>query len=245
MTATVNPFSRGELQAIYGLLDRLNPLHMRPLSPEEVIRATELKDRAKALIESGAGATQRGRKVFEVRLPQADAPTQNMIRGMAFGNPFVLKGIEQRIEKQIKAAIEATEGAMVYGDKTQRWVRATRFTPQPKSIDDPGAADAIGAKMGIDALVRCKVLNGDTPALCRREAGVAKTFKKNTHLLLEVFEVADEEVPDPGPQDAPVEQRKKRRGPLAQAIADSGPAKPKRRARAKKHAARPLVGGTQ
>lgn len=224
----VPALSRTELQRIYALLDRLNPLHMRPLTPDEAVDAAALKDRVRALVESGAGATQRGKKVLTWRLPKADAPTQNMIRGITFGNPYALTGIEKRLDRSLLALIDVTDGARVHGDRTKRWARITRFTSQPKKVDDPHAADAIGGKMPIDALVRCGVLAGDSEELCHRDADVRKTTPANTHLLVEVFELSDEEVPDPGPQDGPVVQRTKRRGPIAQAIADSGPPKPKR-----------------
>lgn len=227
-------YKKTEIRKIRVHLARLMPPGGRPPNAEEVVEIGELLKRTDELIAAHAGGVERGRKVLEWRLPQADAPTQNEIRGFAFRNPFILKSISKRVDKELTALLDQTPGALVYG-KAKRWVRVTRFTTQPAQIDDPSAIDALGGKCAVDALVRCGVLVDDTPTFCHREGSVMKTKAGNVHLLVEVFETAEEQIPDPGPVDAPVEQRKKRkRGAVAQHVVDStgGEPAPKRRKKA-------------
>ncbi len=224
-------FSKDELRRVYGHLSRLLPPGPRPLaSAEEVLEVQVLLAKAQVLIESGAGEIARGRKIFEWRLPKADAPTQNEIRGFVYRNPFIMDSIAKRVDKSLHAILDTVPGARVHG-RVPRWVRVTRFTPLTGAVDDPTAIDALGGKVAVDALVRARVLVDDRPEFCRREGHVRKTKQGNVHVLVEVFEAADEELPDPGPLDAPVEQRKKRgrRGAVAQHVVDaSGGEAPKR-----------------
>lgn len=213
-------FKKTEIRQIRVHLARLLPPGGRPPTAEEVVEIGELVKKTDALIAANTGDVERGRKIFEWRVPEADAPTQNMIRGYAYRNPFILKSIEKRIDKALTEILDRTPGARVHG-RAKRWVRVTRYTSQPKHVDDPSAIDALGGKCPVDALVRCGVLVDDTPTYCRREGHVRKTVKGNVHVLVEVFETAEEEVPDPGPVDAVVEQRKKRaRGAVAQHVVD-------------------------
>lgn len=224
-------FKKTEIRQIRVHLARLLPPGGRPPNAEEVVEIGTLLQRADELIAANVGAVERGRKVFEWRLPQKDAPTQNEIRGFAFRNPFILSSISKRVDKALNELLAVTPGGRVHG-RAKRWIRVTRFTTQPNQIDDPSAIDALGGKCAVDALVRCGVLVDDTPTFCRREGHVAKTVKGNVHLLVEVFETAEEQVPDPGPVDAPVEQRKKRqRGKLAQHVVDSTGGEPAPRTR--------------
>ena len=226
-------FKKAEIRQIRVHLARLLPPGGRPPNAEETVEIAALVAKTDRLIAEHVGGVERGRKILEWRLPQADAPTQNEIRGFAFRNPFILKSIEKRIDRALMEVVERTPGAKAHG-RSQRWVRVTRFTTQPKQIDDPSAIDALGGKCAVDALVRCGVLVDDTPALCHRDGHVQKTTAGNVHLLVEVFETAEEEVPDPGPVDAPVEQRKKRtRGPMAQHVVDGGEPAPKPTSRRK------------
>lgn len=214
-------FKKTEIRQIRVHLARLLPPGGRPPNPEEVVEIGELVKRTDELIAANVGAVERGRKIFEWRLPQKDAPTQNEIRGFAFRNPFILSSISKRVDKALTELLAVTPGGRVHG-QAKRWVRVTRFTVQPNQIDDPSAIDALGGKCAVDALVRCGVLVDDTPTWCHREGHVAKTTKGNVHLLVEVFEASEEQVPDPGPVDAPVEQRKKRaRGKLSQHVVDA------------------------
>lgn len=198
-------YTKDELRKIYGHLVRLLPPGGRPPTAEEVVEINALIDKTRAMIASSAGLYARGRKIFEWRIHAKDAPTQNEIRGLVFGSPFALKSKEERLDRLLALAIENEPEARVRG-KAKRWVRVTRFSPS--KVDDPSAVDAIGGKMPVDALVRAGVLHDDNEAHCRREGGYRKTKKGNVHVLVEVFHMAEEEVPDPGPVDAVMPPRK-------------------------------------
>lgn len=218
-------YTKNELRKIFGHLSRLLPPGGRPLNAEEVVDVSELIDKTKVMIATHAGAIERGAKVLEWRLrPKYEAPSMNEYTYM---KPWQRKEICKALDKQLHAMVATTPGLSLYGAQKQRWVRVTRFTTQPKRVDD-AAVDAIGGKMPVDALVRCGVLAGDTPALLKREAIVAKTERGNTHVLVEVFEVSQEAVPEGDPHDARVEPIVFQGGPMTQAIL-GGPRKRARR----------------
>jgi hypothetical protein len=212
-------FTKDELRKLFGFCSSLMPPGPRPLTAEQLVDLDAILAKTGDLIRSNAGLLARGAKVLEWRLHGKDAPTQNEIRGLAYSNPFALKGKEQRLDTILAAVIAATPGAVVHGNTTRRWVRVTRFSPQ--QVDDPTAVDSIGGKMPVDALVRAGVLIDDSETFCRREGGSAKTKPKNVNVLVEVFEMAEDEVPDPGPIDAIMPPRKPaRRGAITRAVID-------------------------
>lgn len=127
----------------------------------------------------------------------------------------------RELDDRLRKIVEETPGTIVYGATTKIWVRVTRWTPNAERVDDV-SVDALGGKLPVDALTRLGVLVDDDPAHCHREALVRKTARGNTHVLIECFAVANEEVPDDGPHDAPVEQVERKKGKLTKAIEGGG-----------------------
>ncbi len=169
------------------------------------------------IVHTQAHAVERGAKILELRLNPEHAPTQNEMSAIFGRRLFVKKRISQELDRKLQAEI-ATTPSLRLAAGAMRWVRVTRFTPQVKLVDD-AAVDAIGGKMPVDALVRAGILAGDTPKHVRREAHVLPTKRGNTHVLLELFEIAREEVPDPGPQDGPAPPKTERKfGRMTKAI---------------------------
>ncbi len=207
-------FTRDELRKIFGHLTRLQPPGGRPLTAEELVELDGLLDKTRAAIAAATGNVERGAKILEWRIPRELAPTMNE---WGFWEHWKKARARKELDDQLREIIANMPGVLAHGVRTKRWIRVTRFTLQPKKVDD-AAIDAIGGKLAIDALVRCGVLAGDTPDLIRREALVAKTSKGNTHLLVEVFCVAQDEVTDPGPLDAPAPQLVRKRGRYTRAI---------------------------
>lgn len=210
MTALAKDFWRKAYANLSRLLPPGNPLR----SAEDIVEVNALLDTCREQQAIAASRVERGRKILEWRIPSALAPTMN---AYAFLKTWQRMQLRRELDDRLRKIVEATPDAKVHGDATKRWIRVTRFTPNADSVDDL-AADALGAKMPIDSLVRLGVLVDDKPALCHREALVRKTARGNTHVLIECFAVAAEEVPDAGPLDAPVEQVPKRKGKLAKAI---------------------------
>lgn len=219
-------YTKGELRKVYGFLSRLLPPGAKPLNAEEVVDVTDLLDRTRSFLAGASAQYERGAKVLEWRVPNLQAPTMNRY---AYLKGWMKGEIGKKLDEALRKIVERTTGALVHGTSRKRWVRVTRFTTRPDSVDDPNAIDAMGGKMPIDALVRCGVLNGDTPAFCHREGMVRTTELGNTHVLVEVFETAHDEVPDSGPRDARVEQpparkkgkKREPKGPMAKAIAEA------------------------
>lgn len=199
-------YTKTDLRCIWVNLSRLLPPGGRPPTAEDIVEINKVLTKTSELLAGDVALTERGRKIFEWRLHAKDAPTQNQINSFAWGSPFMLSSKKKRLDSLLAAIIEETPGALVHGERTKRWVRVTRFSSS--KVDDPNAADALGGKLPIDALVRARVLNDDSEAFCRRDAGVRKTKPGNTHVLLEIFEMAEEEVPDPGPVDVVMPPRK-------------------------------------
>lgn len=194
----------------------------RPLTAEESVEVSALVGKLRAMAAVAATALVRGAKVLEWRIPNVQAPTLNQY---AFMKNWQRKNLRKVLDEELLKLVARSPGAIVHGDKTQRWVRVTRFTTVPASVDsiDP---DGLGGKMALDSLVRLGVLVDDAPALCRREGLARKTKMGNTHVLVEVFAMADEEVPDDGPNDAivvqPQRKTKKAKGFMTKAIIGGG-----------------------
>jgi hypothetical protein len=165
-----------------------------PLKAQEIVQAQEVISALTAELESMVSA-ERGRKVLEWRVRTSLAPTLNQY---AFMKTWQRMAIRKALDADLAGIIANVKDS--HAGKRVRCLRVTRFTTQPKTIDDV-AADAIGGKMPIDSLVRLGVFYDDKPAFMVREAHVTKTTPGNTHVLFEVFECADEAVPCGEPQD--------------------------------------------
>lgn len=218
-------FTKGELRKIYGHLSRLLPPGAGPLTAEQVVDVNDLLARTSTIIETAAELSERGAKIFEWRIPSEHAPTMN---ALAYMKGWQKGKLSRELEASLQAIMTVTPDARVHGLKTQRWVRFTRFTPNVSKIDDPNAVDATGGKLPIDTLKRMGVLVDDRPALCRREGMVRATKRGNTHVLIEVFHIAAEEVPDPGPMDGPCEKpaKRRKRSALVEHLEESAEASP-------------------
>jgi len=167
-----------------------------PITLPEIVQAQEVITALSTELESMVSA-ERGRKVLEWRVRTNLAPTLN---AYAFMKTFQRIAIRKKLDESLRELIEATPGGVPNAGHRKRWLRVTRFTTQPKTVDE-AAVDAIGGKMPVDSLVRLGVFFDDKPAFMVREAHVTKTTKGNTHVLFEVFECSDEAVPCEEPQD--------------------------------------------
>lgn len=123
--------------------------------------------------------------------------------------------LRTELDDEARALMVAQPGAYLAGGVRKRWVRVTRFS---RNRTDDLSVDVIGGKMPIDSLVRVGVLHDDNQTYLHREACQASTKHGNTHVLIEVFEITDEEVPCEEPKDAPVAQVVRERGKLTKAI---------------------------
>lgn len=207
-------YTKDDLRKIYNGLQRTLPPGSKPLTVAEIAEVNALLEKTRAMIATAATAVERGRRVLEWRIPREQAPTMNE---WGYWDSWQKSRNRKELDDALRRLIAASPGADLLGEHRMRWVRVTRFTLQTKRVDD-AAIDAIGGKMPVDALVRCRVLAGDTPNLLKREACVAKTTKGNTHLLVEVFEVAAEAVPCGPPQDAPCPPLVRKRGKMTRTI---------------------------
>lgn len=212
-------YTKDDLRRLHGLLTRIMQPG-KPLTPEDVVRAdvAGLLAKTTAAIANERAAIERGAKVFEWRIPTGNAPTMN---SWGFMKTWQRARIRKELEAALQPILEATPGAKVHGLATMRWVRVTRFTPNAKTVDE-SAVDSIGGKMPIDVLVRAGVLAGDSPRYLRREARVEPTKRGNTHVLIEVFEVAEDEVPAEPATDGAVVQIDRQYGPMTQAVLGEG-----------------------
>ncbi len=190
-------YSKNDLRKIHAHLSSLLPPGAKPLTAEQILEVGTLLAKTKEEIET-APAIERGVKIFQWRIPSEHAPTMNT---WGYWKTWQRARCRKELESSLAAIIAATPGAIVHGLQTMRWVRVTRFTPQTKNVDD-SAVDLIGGKMPVDTLKRLGVIVGDSPKHLRREARCEKTKMGNTHVLVEVFAIAEEEVAEAPPQDA-------------------------------------------
>lgn len=186
-----------DLRTIWTSLARLLPPGSLPKDPEELVEIERVRSVVAELIKEEQDRPERGARILVWRIPASHALTMN---AYSYKRGWVKKKLREDLDRWLTELIKETAGAIVFGDHTKRWVRVTRFSTQ--RVDEL-SVDVLGGKMAIDALVRVGVLVDDNDAHCVREPMWMKTFRGNTHLLVEVFEVANEAVPCGPPEDAP------------------------------------------
>lgn len=210
-------FSKAELRSIFGFLARLRPPGGRPLGPDEIVTLNELIATTERLITTSLGRVERGALIFAWRIEPELAPTMNELAQWNRRQPWRHGKTKDALAPRIRELIEQHPTADLCGAQKQRWVRVTRFTPAAKLVDE-SAIDVIGGKMPIDMLRRAGVFVDDSPRWLIREARVEKCKRGETHVFVEVFEVADDRVdtPEPAADPRPVDARSF--GPMTQAI---------------------------
>ena len=189
--------TKADLRTIWNALARLLPPGSLPKNPEELVEIERVRSVVGELIKLEQDKPERGARVLSWRIPASHALTMN---AYSYKRGWVKKRMRTELDTWLRELIAEIPGAVVYGDHKRRWVRVTRFSPQ--RVDEL-SVDVLGGKMAVDALVRVGVLVDDDDAHLIREPVWKKTKKGNTHVLVEVFEVAREAVPDDGPEDAP------------------------------------------
>lgn len=193
-----------DLRTIWNSLARLLPPGSLPKEPEELVEIERVRSLVAQLLKEEQERPERGARVLVWRIPASHALTMN---AYSYKRGWVKKQMRGELDQWITELIKDVQGAIAYGDNHRRWVRVTRFSPQ--RVDEL-SVDVLGGKMAIDALVRVGVLVDDDDAHLVREPLWMKTKRGNTHVLVEVFEVATEAVPIGDPEDGPAPTAPKR-----------------------------------
>jgi hypothetical protein len=196
-------FTKADLEAIHRNLSRVLPPGGRPISdPSEIVSVNAVLEKTRVMITAGIGAVERGARILAWRIPCDVAPTQNELINWNARSPWLPKKAKHWLEEEIRKLKETTPGLDLCGAQKIRFVRVTRFTAQPRNVDND-APDVIGGKLPIDMLVRAGVFVNDSQRWLRREGSVRKTPIGNTHVFVEIHEASDSEVTDAGPEDGP------------------------------------------
>ncbi len=214
--------NKADLRGIHASLGRLLPPGSPPRTAAEIVEIGRLQEVVATAIRTAAAVLERGVKVFEWRIPNELAPTMEryaFLRKWAKGH--LGKKLDDRVQRILEQAV--WPAALLNGAQRKRWARVTRFSTQ--RMDDV-SVDVIGGKMPIDTLVRAGILADDSGELLHRDPLWRKTAKGNTHVLIEVYELALEGMGEiDEPRDEPVEhtpKKEKKRGPMAAAIVGAG-----------------------
>lgn len=198
-------FKKAELRIIHQNLTRLiTPGPILPSTPLQYVEIGGVLETTARMIAEARPDLERGRKILEWRIHPHAAPTANEISGwLARARAkWQVPAARKELEEQIRKLIETTPGLDLCGAQLPRYARVTRFSNASKNVDD-NAIDQVGGKLPIDMLKRAGCLVDDSPRWLLREAHAMQTKKGNLHVLVELFEVADEEVPCGPPQDGP------------------------------------------
>lgn len=225
-------FTKSELRNLWIYTARLRAsvlAPMKPLTPEDALTLADLELKIGMMISEIANQVERGKKVFEWRISKEWAPTLNEFTQWLARQKWKPAKARKELGDQLRAIIEATPGAHLCGARKMRWVRFTRFTPVPKKVDD-NAIDLVGGKLPLDEMKKLGILVDDSKQWTHREARVEKCRPGDTHVFVEVFECAAEEVPTDDPVVANVPKDPRSFGPMTKAIigADAVPGKPRR-----------------
>lgn len=194
--------TKPELYFVAEHLASLRPPGPRPLTSAQLVMLDKVLEKFKYLVELMRNRPERGKKVLEWRISCAAAPTQNEVEGWRRRSPFLFKRAKEFLQADLERLIAQTPDAHLFGAQKRRWIRVTRFTSAPKNVDED-RIDAVGGKLVVDVMKHCGVIHNDSPAWLMRRAHVLETDGGNKHILVELFEVAELEVPCPPPQDGP------------------------------------------
>lgn len=189
--------TKQDLRTIWTSLARLLPPGSLPKDPEELVEIERVRGVVAEVMKREQEKPERGARVLVWRVPASHALTMN---AYSYKRGWVKKRMRTELDAWLRELIAEIPGVIPLGDHTRRWVRVTRFSPQ--RVDEL-SVDVLGGKMAIDALVRVGVLVDDDDRHLIREPLWMKTKKGNTHVLVEVFEVANEAVPVGPPEDGP------------------------------------------
>lgn len=209
-------YTKAELRRIFAGLSRLLPPGGRPLTAEEIVEVNAVLDKTRHLIASSLAAVERGRLVVSWRIPRENAPTLNEY---AHKKGWMKKKLRAALDDDLRKLLPAFPEALTNGSMVKRWLRVTRFSTQ--RVDEL-SIDILGGKMPVDSLVRCGVLADDDEAHVLREPRWEKTPRGNTHVLVEVFAIASEQVREAEPSDAQVQQVVRTPGLMIKAIVGDG-----------------------
>ena len=190
----------------------LRPPGPRPLSADELVEVNALVAKLEAIGAEKANAVERGRLLFSWRVPREQALTLNQYAHM---KGWQKKKMRAALDDEIRKLLPLFPHALTNGSLVKRWLRVTRLSTQ--KLDDL-SVDSCGGKMPVDALVRCGVLADDNEKSVHREPRFEKTKPGNTHLLVEVFAIADEQVAADEPADVKIAQLVRTPGLMTQAI---------------------------
>lgn len=190
---------------LYFLLETLEPLRYPParqLDAAQIVRLGEIVPKLRGLVELVRSRPERGRKIFEWRIHCAVAPTQNELNNWYARNRFRIGKAKDILRAQIQDLVAVHPEAALHGAQKRRWLRLTRFTSATTRVDED-RIDGIGGKLPVDMLKKCEVIVDDSKEWLERRAHVMKTKPGNTHVLVELFEMGEIEVPCADPQDGP------------------------------------------
>lgn len=180
MTTTL---TKGDYREACALLYRLRPLGARPMTVDEQVRLEALIAKMERVVVEMRPVLEKGELVLSWRVPREQALTMNEY---AYKKGWQKTKIRAELDAAVRALFPAFPKADLHAAKKKRWVRATRFST--KEVDET-SLDVLGAKMPVDALVRCGVLVDDDATRIIRQGRCEKTKRGNTHVLVEVFEV--------------------------------------------------------
>lgn len=214
--------TKGDLYFVTEHLASLRPPGPRALTAEQLVRLDSVLEKLTGLVQTMRTRTERGQKILEWRLNCEIAPTQNELNGWYSRNRFRIGKTKDILRAQIQSLVAAHPEAALHGAQKRRWLRVTRFTSAPKRVDED-RIDAIGGKLPVDMLKHCEIIVDDSKAWLERRAHVMRTHRGNTHVLIELFDTAEIEVPHPGPVDGPAPSDPRSLGKLTRAIVGEQP----------------------
>lgn len=232
---TNDKLTKGDLYFVHEHLASLRPPGPRPLTAEQLVRLESVLGKLGGLIQTMRTRPERGRMVLEWRIPCSIAPTQNEANSWMRRSPHLFKKAKGLLQTALEKQLALYPDAHLFGARKRRWIRVTRFTSLPKNVDED-RIDAVGGKLPVDVLKHCGVIVNDSKEWLERRAHVLKTEGGNKHILLELFEVGEIELPYPPPHDGPAPADPVKRTAITKAIVGDATPKPARAKRAKKQA---------
>lgn len=211
MTTTL---SKADVRDLHGLVTAHQPPG-RTITLEEIVRAGELAEKLAIVVQEMRPVEERGACVLVWRLPKEWALTQNEMAGLRHRR-HMLKTIGTKLADDLRRLLPAWPSASLNCARKRRWIEVRRFSP--RRPDDRKSADSIGAKQAIDMLTTVGVIVDDNEDWIIRDADWLKCKPGDTHVVLRVFDVAQNAVHTPALECLPPPKPVRKVGLLKKAI---------------------------
>lgn len=210
-------FTKDELAFVYQVMSGL-PFGNLPGSPESLILAKTVGEKTRrmrdeiSVKEATRPPDEQGDMVLEWRIPNEWTAVKS-----GKGKPkWMLGQLKNKLGDDLRKRIHGFPHADLCCARRRRWVQVRRFSD--KKPDRPHCPDCLGARQAVDVLKDMGIVVDDSTVWTVDDADWIQCKRGQTHIVIRVFEIANEGRRWPEPECQPPPRPEKKRGRMTAAI---------------------------